>query len=566
MLKELLQAYWRDANQVWVINVGDIKPLELPLGFAMDLAWDVSKFDFDMIPEYLRLYAEREFGPEHADDTAALLMEFNYLIGMRRFEMVQPDTYSVLNYHEAETILTRWNTLRRETKALYDQMPRDHKAAFYELVFYPLVSGATYYAVNIRTAMNYRHAMERRNSANALAYEILADFEYDYNLVEGFDAILNGKWRHIMSQAKFETFDTGKPKNWMNPSRDIVSNLSFVQLRQNMQFSVGNLGIYAEGSSSPLDQGRWAESIDPSLPFTKSPAKLPEMSPYGPAQRTIDFFTRGDYRIPLDWQLGDIPVDWLSITPSSGRLNQTVDEQRLNITIDWTRVPEGYNDTVEVGVTSTPSFYPYYDIIHVPVHNSKVPSDFQGFPETAGYVSIESPHFQRSSFRNGTKSNKISFAHIPYLGTRTESGSIAIRPFHAARLEDSTTAFVEYDIYLFNHTTALNVTIYINACLDTDPNLLMEFSLSLDDTAQNFTRVLGDPKDAGDVPPEWTSEVMNQVWTRRISLGEASEGKHTLRWSVNSPEVYLEKLVVDTRGGVKDSYLGPPETMMVGDP
>jgi len=92
----------------------------------------------------------------------------------------------------------------------------------------------------------------------------------------------------------------------------------------------------------------------------------------------------------------------------------------------------------------------------------------------------------------------------------------------------------------------------------------MEFSLSLDDTPQNFTRVLGDPEDAGDVPPEWTSEVMNQVWTRRVSLGEVAEGKHTLRWSVNSPEVYLEKLVLDTRGGVKDSYLGPPETMMVG--
>ncbi|KAI4636186.1 hypothetical protein J4E83_001140 [Alternaria metachromatica] len=565
-LVKLLQAYWRDANQVWVINVGDVKPLELPFGFAMDLAWDISKFDFDMIPEYLRLYAEREFGMERADDIAALLMEFNYLIGMRRFEMVQPDTYSVLNYHEAETVLTRWNTLARGTKTLYDQMPDDHKAAFYELLFYPLVSGATYYAVNVRTGMNYRHAMERRNSANALAHQILADFEYDYDLVEGFDAVLNGKWLNIMSQAKLETFDTTKPKNWMNPSRDIVSNLSFVQLRQNMQFSVGNLGIYAEGSNSPLDQGRWAESIDPSMPFTKSPAKVPEMSPYGPRQRTIDLFMRGDYRVPLDWQLGDIPVDWLSITPSSGELNQTVDEQRLNITIDWTRVPEGYNDTVEVGVTSTPSFYPYYDIIHVPVNNFKVPGDFLGFPETAGYISIESPHYQRSSLHNGTANNTVSFTHTPYLGSRTESGSIAIRPFHAARasLEDATKAFVEYDIYLFNHTTALNATIYITACLDTDPNLLMEFSLSLDDTPQNFTRVLGDPEDAGDVPPEWTSEVMNQVWTRKVSLGEVAEGKHTLRWSVNSPEVYLEKLVLDTRGGVKDSYLGPPETMMVG--
>lgn len=406
--------------------------------------------------------------------------------------------------------------------------------------------------------------MERRNSANALAHQVLADFDYDYDLVEDFDALLDGKWRNIMSQAKLETFDTGKAKNWMNPSRDILSNLSFVQLRQNMQFSVGNLGIYAEGSNSPLDQGRWAESIDPSMPFTKSPAQVPEMSPYGPSRRTIDLFMRGDYRVPIDWQLGDIPVDWLSIAPSSGRLNVTAEEQRLEVTIDWTQVPEGYNDTVEVGITSTPSFYPYYDIIRIPVQNRKVPTNFRGFPETAGYISIESPHFQQSSSspNNRTASETVAFVHVPYLGTRTESGSVALRPFHAARasLLDSKSAYVEYDIYLFKDTPAINATIYINAGLDTDPNLLMEFSLSLDDAPQNFTRVLGDPKDAGDVPPEWTDNVMNQVWTKKVSLGEAKEGAHTLRWSVNSPEVYLEKLVLDTRGGVKNSYLGPPES------
>ena len=49
--------------------------MEHPFGFAMDLAWDASKFDFDMVPIYLELYAEREFGSEYATDIAALLME-----------------------------------------------------------------------------------------------------------------------------------------------------------------------------------------------------------------------------------------------------------------------------------------------------------------------------------------------------------------------------------------------------------------------------------------------------------------------------------------------------------
>jgi hypothetical protein len=565
VLKELLQAYWRDANRIWVINVGDIKPMEHPFGFAMDLAWDVSKFDFDMIPMYLQLYAEREFGTEHAEDIATLLMEFNHLIGMRRFEMVHPGTYSVLNYHEAERILARWTTLADRTKALYEEIPESYKAAYYELVFYPLVSGATYYAVNLGTAFNYQHAMERRNSANAIAQQVLDQFDYDYDLVEGFDALLGGKWKHIMSQAKLDAV-TEQPRNWANPSRDMATNLSFVQLRQNMQFSLGNLGIYAEGSDSPINQGRWAESIDLSMPTVGYPTRLPVMSPYGPAVRTVDLYMRGDYRIPIDWQLGAMAVEWLSITPRSGRLNQTVYDQRLNVIIDWDEVPEGYNKTLEVSVTSTPSPYPYLDFIRIPIQNQRVPADFAGFPETADYISIEGPHYQHSSSLNSILNQTLAFSHIPYLGTRTESGSIALRPYALSRasLNASTSAYVEYSIYLFNATSALNATVYINACLDTDPNLLMKFSLTLDGAPQNFTRVLGDPKNAGDVPPEWMSDVPNQVWTKEVSLGKVEAGEHRVRWSVNSPEIYLEKIVLDTRGGVKKSYLGPPETTLIG--
>lgn len=540
--------------------------MELPFGFAMDLAWNASRFDFAMIPRYLNLYSEREFGTDHAKDIASLLMEFSNLIGMRRFEMVHPGTYSVLNYHEAERVLARWTTLANRTTALYETIPNEYKPAFYELVFYPLVSGATYYAVNLGTAFNQQHAMERRNSANALAQKVLDDFDYDYDLIEGFDALLGGKWKHIMSQAKLDAV-VQQPRNWANPSRDIATNLSFVQLRQNMQFSIGNLGIYPEESTSPINQGRWAESIDLSMPTVGYPALMPLMDPYGPAMRTVDLFMRGDYRVAINWTLDEIPVNWLSITPRSGVLHKDKYEQRLNVTIDWTKVPEGYNQTINVGVRSTPAPYPYFDLIRIPVRNQKVPAGFVGFPETAGYISIEGPHFQRLSpvASNSISNATVAFSRIPYLGTRTESGSLALRPYTVSRasLSSSTAAYAEYDIYLFNRTSGLNATIYINACLDTDPNLLMKFSLSLDGATQNFTRVLGNPKNAGDVPPEWMSDVPNQVWTKKVALGAAEKGKHTLRWSVNSPEVYLEKIVLDTQGGVKESYLGPPETKMV---
>ncbi|KAK3356862.1 hypothetical protein B0T25DRAFT_621871 [Lasiosphaeria hispida] len=559
VLKELMHSYLRGATQIWIVNVGDIKPMELPLGFAMDLAWDVSKFSFENIPEYLTLYSAREFGPEHAEEIGSILLEHSHLVGMRRYELITPDTFSQLNYREAERVLSRWQDLAARAKAIYGVIDAELKPAFFQLVYHPVVSGALYHGVTLGVGANYRFALERRNSANAVAQQVLADFESAYDLVEEWDAMLEGKWANMMSQAVYDAIE--EPKRWAAPSRDIVANLSFVQLRQDMQFSLGNLGIRAEGSLSPTQQGRWAESVDASMPTTVFTPLLPLMDPYGPS-RHVDLFMRGNHRIPLHWALDPLPVPWLHITPSSGTLSRSTQttDTRLTITIDWPAVPVGFNTTLRIALRSTPSPFPYLDYLHIPIHNPSLPSSLppNTFPETAGYISIEAPHF-------ATTTSPLSFHRIPHLGTRSESGAIALRPFLGARasLSSSQAAAATYLIHLATPATSLVATVYINSGLDTDPKRKMEFSLTLDDAAANFSRVLGDyvkNANAGDIPPEWMDHVADGVWTKRVVLGPAGAGGHRLVWRVNSPEVYLEKIVVDVRGGVQASYLGPPET------
>ncbi|KAK3368389.1 hypothetical protein B0H63DRAFT_504280 [Podospora didyma] len=564
VLKELMHAYLRGATRIWIVNVGDIKPMELPLGFSMDLAWNVSNFSFERIPEYLEAYATREFGPDHAEDIASILLEHSHLVGMRRYELVTPATFSQLNYLEAERVVARWQGLADRAAALYAHIDAELKPAFFQLVYHPVVSGALYYNVTVGVGTNYRFALERRNSANQVAHQVLADFESAYDLVEEWDALSDGKWTNMMSQAVYDAVE--EPKRWAGPSRDIVSNLSFVQLRQDMQFSLGNLGIRAEGSTSATEQGRWAESVDASMPTTGYAPVLPSMDRYGPSIRHVDLFMRGNHRVPLHWALDPVPVDWLSITPSSGTLSrETHSDQRLNVTIDWSKVPAGFNNTVLVGIRSTPAWYPYFDQIRIPVRNFVVEATSGTFPETGGFVSIEAPHFQSSSAMAAGPNNP-HFQVFPYLGSRSESGSIALRPFKAARASkvDAVAIWVSYGIALVAPADHLEATVYINSGLDTDPRLKMEFSLTLDDSPVNFTRVLGNyikNPNAGDIPPEWMDHVADNVWTKQVSFGAAAAGAHELVWRVNSPEVYLEKIVLDIRGGsVKPSYLGPPET------
>jgi hypothetical protein len=567
--KELSHAHLRGANQIWIMNVGDIKPMELPLNLAMDIAWNAVSISFDSLPSYLAQFAAREFGPRHADDIAEVLMEHSRLVGMRRFEHLTPATYSTINYHEAERVLARWQSLAARVRHLTSRLDPSLHPAFFQLVGHPVLSGATYHAVNINTAFNYRYAIERRNSANLLASQVLADFDTAYDLVEEWDGMVDGKWADMMSQAVYDAVE--EPKMWANPSRDILANLSYVQLRQNMQFSLGNLGLYAEESSNPVQQGRWAESVDASMPTTNFAPLLPQMDLYGPSVRHVDVFMRGDYRVPVTWVLDPLPVSWLSITPANGTLNKDHPDARLNVTIDWASVPKDFNSTLLVGVRSTPARYPYFDQIQIPVLNFQAPASFAGFPESAGYISIEAPHFSPSASNDTTTTTTnnttapISLTHIPHLGTRSTSGALALRPFLSARADPTAAkaASAIYPIYLFTPSADLTATIYINAGLDTDPDLKMEFSLTLDAQPANFTRVLGEYVEnphAGAVPPEWMDHVEDQVWTKTVSLGRVEAGEHRLVWRVNSPEVYLEKIVVDTGGKVGDSYLGPPET------
>jgi len=567
LLKELMHSYLRGATRIWIFNVGDIKPLELPFGFVMDLAWDVTKFSFEGLPGYLTKFATREFGPEHAEEIGSIWLEHSHLVGLRRHELVTAATYSQLNYHEAERVLGRWHQVAARAKALYAQIDAASKPAFFQLVYHPVVSSALYHAVNIGVGTNYRFALERRNSANKVAHQVLADFESAYDMVEEWDAVLDGKWALMMSQAVYDAVE--EPLMWRAPTRDIVTNLSFVQLRQNMQFSLGNLGLRAEGSLSPTEQGRWADSVDASMPTTNFAPLLPPMDRYGPSVRHVDVFMRGNHLVSVEWALDDISVDWLSITPKSGTLSKdTQTDQRLNVTVDWSKVPPGFRDTILVGIRSTPAPFPYFDQIRVPVANTLVESNARRglFPETNGMVSIEGPHFDASPSNSDNK--KLHFEAFPFLGTRSESGSIALRPFDVARssLAEAKAVSVSYSIWLFTPATSVEATVYINAGMDTDPKLKMEFSLTVDDAPAKFTRVLGDyikSSHTGDIPPEWMDHVADNVWTKRVKLGAIPKGAHRLVWRANSPELYLEKIVLNIRGTVKPSYLGPPETKRI---
>ncbi|KXJ93376.1 hypothetical protein Micbo1qcDRAFT_146391 [Microdochium bolleyi] len=563
--KELWQAYERGADRVWVTNVGDIKPVELPFSLIMEMSWNMDSLSFETLPDYLAAFAVREFDVEDPAEIASIMMRHSHLIGRRKYESTVATTYSVIHYFESERVLREWKELSDRVQAVAKTLPESRRAAFWHHVEWPIEAGYAYHETVLNVGINQHIGWERRNTANAVAQKALDAFELDYDLLEKYDTMLDGKWAGMLSQPHFDPYySQTTPDDWWEPTKNAVAGLWYVQMRENASYNFGNLGIYAESSWSAHRQGRNLPSAIPSGPMDWDFRPiLSVMDPQGKGVWHVDLFHRGDYRVPITWNISSKP-SWLTVTPSSGKLTRDLLEQRLNFTVDWDSVPPGLDQWVYVGVEFDTS--PWFDQILMPIMNFRVPDDFVGFPESQSFVSIEAPHFQRRS--NGTSSgstSSVTYGHIPYLGTRSDSGSLALRPYTAARADRTAAreAWVEYDFYLY-YATDVWARVYINGALDTDPTLPMEFSLTVDGAGDpDWMRVLGTPGRPGDTPPGWAERVADHVWMPEVRFGRLAGGRHTLRWRSNSPEVYLEKIALDTRGGLRDSYLGPPETKMV---
>jgi xylan 1,4-beta-xylosidase len=113
---------------------------------------------------------------------------------------------------------------------------------------------------------------------------------------------------------------------------------------------------------------------------------------------------------------------------------------------------------------------------------------------------------------------------------------------------------LEYRVFMFD-TGAVSVKAYIAPSLDfTGSSSGLRYAISFDDEAPQLVNVLADTSARA-----WDRAVADNIRIASTTLRVAKPGEHVLKfWRVDAG-VVLEKLVVDA-GGVKPSYLGPPES------
>lgn len=89
-------AYNYGADRLWIVNVGDLKPMEFPMEFFLTVAWDPQRWPKEKISQFHRVWAEREFGPQYAADIAEIVSRYTKYNGRRKPELLEPTTFGLV--------------------------------------------------------------------------------------------------------------------------------------------------------------------------------------------------------------------------------------------------------------------------------------------------------------------------------------------------------------------------------------------------------------------------------------------------------------------------------------
>ena len=146
--EELGRAFDAGAQRLWMVNAGDIKPAELNLSHFFDLAWNPGVVRAMGQRAYLRDLAARLFGPRMAASLAELWDGYYRLNFERRPEHLQYHLAgerakrSGLAADAVRQRLAAFAALLEKLDALRPHVPVVQRAAFFQLVDYPLRASA----------------------------------------------------------------------------------------------------------------------------------------------------------------------------------------------------------------------------------------------------------------------------------------------------------------------------------------------------------------------------------------------------------------------------------------
>lgn len=216
MYEELKKAYDTGADRYWLLNVGDIKPMELATSTFFEMAWDFDRFNYDNVNKHQAALLGKIFGSQYIREFQDLLDEYYRLAWSRKPEFMgwerewdepereklQDTNFSFENHNDARHRIADYRELSDKSAALWKQLPETYRPAFFEMFAYPAMAS---YQMNRKFLMaQLNHELLKKNDiagANWAALESQTAYDSIQALNKIYNTQLDGKWNYMMDIA-----------------------------------------------------------------------------------------------------------------------------------------------------------------------------------------------------------------------------------------------------------------------------------------------------------------------------------------------------------------------------
>lgn len=200
MWEQLALTYEYGVDQLWVLNVGDLKPMEYPITLFLDMAWNPTKYDESGVGQHTLDFCARQFGQGQAKEAARILNLYSKYNGRVTAEMLDADTYNLAS-GEWRQVRDEYLALEAEALRQYISLPEEYKDAYMQLVLFPVQAMANLYDMYYSVAMNRKLFADGNPQCNAWADRAEAAFARDAELMSYYNNVMaDGKWCHMMDQ------------------------------------------------------------------------------------------------------------------------------------------------------------------------------------------------------------------------------------------------------------------------------------------------------------------------------------------------------------------------------
>lgn len=272
--EQLTLAYENGIDRLWILNVGDLKPMEYPISQFMDMAWNPHKYDVNNITRHTRDWCAQQFGESQADEAARILNLTCKYNGRCTPEMLDKNTYSLEN-GEWQEVVNQYLQLEADALRQYNCLPASYHDAYRQIILFPIEMMSNLHQMYFAQAQNHALYKQGNPKANVWADKCERFFKRDSLICDYYNhKMAGGKWNGMMTQKHIGY------KSWNDDfEKDTCPELFRVTSKDGVIISENNgvVEIEAPYYSSKTDaaEAKWTE-----IPFMGKSVSAITLMPY----------------------------------------------------------------------------------------------------------------------------------------------------------------------------------------------------------------------------------------------------------------------------------------------